>query len=79
MSASAAISSAVSKVERSIPAAVNASSVGANTVNGPSPCNVVTRSALVNAATSESWTPVPVAMVGMSTKSAGGVRTASMM
>ena len=31
----------------------NASLVGANTVNGPGPCNVVIKSALINAAARE--------------------------
>ena len=53
MSAKVAISSAVSKESRSIPAAVKAASVGANTVNGPSACRADTRSAAVNAATKE--------------------------
>ena len=36
-----------------MPAAANASSVGANTVKGPSACNVDTKSAAVKAATKE--------------------------
>ena len=59
MSASTAICSSVVKVDKSIPASVNAWSVGANTVNGPSPCRVETRLAFARAATSEAWTPVP--------------------
>ena len=66
MSTSVAFSSSVSKVLKSIPAAVKASSVGANTVKGPSPCNVLTKSACTKAATNESWTPVFCALVGMS-------------
>ena len=54
MSANVAISSSVVNESKSIPASVNAWSVGANTVNGPSPCSVETKSALVRAATSES-------------------------
>ena len=77
MSASAAISSVVSNVERSIPASVKAWSVGAKTVNGPVPCRVVTRSAFDRAATNEAWTPVPCAIVGISCKSAGGISTLS--
>ena len=80
MSASVAISASVTKVSRSIPAAVNAASVGANTVNGPSACRAVTRSALARAATREVWIPVPVATVGMSpgaTGATGGMSTAS--
>ena len=49
-----AFSSGVSKSFRSIPALANAWSVGAKTVNGPVPCNVVTKSTCVSAATSES-------------------------
>ena len=45
MSVSAALPSTVSSAARSIPAAANASSVGAKTVNGPSPCSVVKSSA----------------------------------
>ena len=54
MSTSAAISSSVLNESRSIPAAVNASSVGANTVNGPSPERVSIKSARSRAATNES-------------------------
>ena len=53
MSTKVAISSSVSNVDRSIPAAANASSVGANTVYGPSPCKVVTKLALPSASTSD--------------------------
>ena len=53
MSVSTAISSAVSNESRSIPAAANASSLGANTVYSVSPLSVVTKSAAVSAATSE--------------------------
>ena len=77
MSARAAISSSVSKVDRSIPAAANASSVGANTVNGPSACSAVTRFACVSAATSDAWMPVDAAVVGMSDGSTGGISTLS--
>ena len=66
MSVRVAFSSSVSKVLRSIPAAANASSVGAKTVNGPSPCKALTRSACERAATRESCTPVLWAFVGMS-------------
>ena len=58
MSTRVAFSSSVSKVVRSIPAAAKASSVGAKTVNGPSPCRAVTRSAWTKAATRESCIPV---------------------
>ena len=51
MSTSVAFSASVSKLDRSIPAAVNAASVGAKTVNGPVPCSVPTRLAWVRAAT----------------------------
>ena len=66
MSTSVVISSSVLKESRSIPAAVNASSVGANTVNGPSPDSVSIRSARSRAATKESWIPVPAAFDGIS-------------
>ncbi len=72
---SVAFSSSVSKVVRSIPKSANAWSVGANTVNGPSPCRVETNPACAKAATKAVWFPVPEATVGMS--SAGGVRTLS--
>ena len=52
-----------------MPAAVNASSVGANTVKGPSPESVETSPAWLSAATRESCTPVPIALVGMSSVS----------
>ena len=58
MSDSAALPSGVSSEARSIPASANAWSVGANRVNGPSPCRVVSNSAWITAATSESWIPV---------------------
>ena len=35
-------------------------------MNGPSPCSVATKSALTSASTSESCTPVFVALVGIS-------------
>ena len=66
MSLRVAFSSSVSNVERSIPAAANASSVGAKTVNGPSACNADTSPACDKAATRESCTPVFWAFVGMS-------------
>ena len=44
---------------------MNAWSVGAKTVNGPSPWSVVTRFAWVSAATRESWTPVAAAVDGI--------------
>ena len=53
MSASVAISSTVLNADKSTPAAANASSVGANTVNGPAPLSVDTSSACATAATSE--------------------------
>ena len=65
-------------MDRSTPAAVNASSVGANTVKGPVPSRVVTKSAVLNAATSAVWIPVLDATLGISTKSAGGIKTVSM-
>ena len=45
MSVSAALPSSLSSAARSTPAAVKASSVGAKTVKGPSPCNVERSSA----------------------------------
>ena len=66
MSASVAIDSLSLKVFRSIPASVNAWSVGANTVNGPSACSADTKFALASAATSESCTPVLEAISVMS-------------
>ena len=69
MSISVAFFSSVSKDVRSIPAAANASSVGANTVNGPSPDNVATSPAWLNAATKESCDPVLIALVGISSVS----------
>ncbi len=53
ISANRDISSVDSYADKSKPAAVKASSVGANTVNGPVPSKVVTRSALARAATSD--------------------------
>ena len=67
MSARVAFSSSVSKVDRSIPAAAKASSVGANTVNGPSACSAVTRFACVRAATRELWIVVALAVIAIST------------
>ena len=69
MSTRVAFSSSVSKEARSIPAAANAASVGAKTVNGPSPCSAVTRSAWSSAATRESCCPVSCAFVSMSSDS----------
>ena len=66
MSVRVAFSSSVSNEERSIPAAANASSVGAKTVNGPSACRAETSPACESAATRESCTPVFCAFVGMS-------------
>ena len=71
-------SSGVSNVDKSIPAAVNAASVGANTVNGPSPSKVVTRLAWISACTrAPTGVPGVEAVAGMSSSSAGGNRTAS--
>ena len=67
MSASVAFSSSVSNDARSIPAAANASSVGANTVKGPSACSAATRFAWVSAATRDAWIVVAAAVIGMST------------
>ena len=49
-----------------MPASSKAWSVGANRVNGPVPSNVVLSPTCVNAASSEPCTPVPAALVGMS-------------
>ena len=51
MSVSVASPASVVNSERSIPAAVKAASVGANTVNGPTPCSVSTKLAWASAAT----------------------------
>ena len=67
MSLRVAFSSSVSNADKSIPAAAKASSVGAKTVNGPSPCRVVTRSAWASAATRELWIVVALAVIAMST------------
>ena len=53
MSVRAALPSSVSRDARSMPAAANASSVGAKTVNGPSPCSVDSSSACTTAATKD--------------------------
>ena len=66
MSTKVAFSSSVSNVDRSIPAAANASSVGAKTVNGPCAWRSSTSPACARAATRESWTPVFWAFVGIS-------------
>ena len=54
------------KFAGSIPALANAVSVGAKTVNGPVPLNVVTKSAFTSKSTSVSCMPVPWALVGIS-------------
>ena len=54
ISARVAFSSSVSNVDRSMPAFWNAVSVGAKTVNGPSPCRTDTRLACASAATNAS-------------------------
>ena len=77
MSARVAFSSSVSNVVRSMPAAAKASSVGANTVKGPSACSAVTRLACARAATSESCTPVLCAFVGISSASSAATIGAS--
>ena len=66
MSVRVALPSSLSSAARSIPAAANASSVGAKTVNGPSACKAETSPACESAATRESWAPVFCAFVGMS-------------
>ena len=66
MSLRVAFSSSVSNVERSIPAAANASSVGAKTVKGPSACKAETSPACESAATRASCAPVFCAFVGIS-------------
>ena len=47
-------------------------------MNGPSPCSVLTKSALTRAATNDSCTPVDIATAAISTRSAGGISTLSM-
>ena len=66
MSTKVAFSSSVSKAAKSKPASANAWSVGAKTVNGPSPCRAPTRPACDSAETRVSCTPVPWAFAGMS-------------
>ena len=65
ISVSVALPSTVSNAARSIPAAANASSVGANTVNGPVPWSVSTSSAWARAATSAVWMVVAWAVIAM--------------
>ena len=65
-------------VDRSIPASVNAWSVGAKTVNGPSPCKVATNDACVKAETRVLWSPVDAAVAAISTGPCGGINTLSM-
>ena len=67
ISVSRALPSSLLRAARSIPASAKASSVGAKTVYGPSPCRVVTSSACANAATSESCMVVACAVIAMST------------
>ena len=66
MSFSVALAVSLSKSSRLMPAAAKASSVGAKTVNGPSPWRVSVRLTWSRAATSESCTPVAAALSGMS-------------
>ena len=77
MSESVAFPSGVSRESRSMPASMNAWSVGANTVNGPGPCNVESSSAWMTPATRESWTPVHCAVLGISRGESVGIRTLS--
>ena len=77
MSVKVALPSGVLSAARSIPASTNAWSVGANTVNGPSPSRVGSNSAWITAATSELWTPVQAAVLGTSVGVEVGVRTLS--
>ena len=51
MSARAALPSVVSRAAKSIPASVNAWSVGAKRVKGPAVCRVASRSAWITAST----------------------------
>ena len=53
MSVSVAISSSVVNAAKSIPASANAWSLGANTVKGPSLCNVATNPDADNALTKD--------------------------
>ena len=62
----------LSSAARSIPASANAWSVGANTVNGPGPSKVESRSACNTALTRLLWIPVNDAVAGISS---GGIRT----
>ena len=75
--ASAALPSGVSIDARSMPASVNAWSVGANTVKGPGPCSVSSNSACITAATKESCVPVHCAVLGISLGVSLGVSTLS--
>ena len=68
----------MSSAARSIPASANAWSVGANTVKGPSPCNVASNSACTIPETNELCTPVHSAVLGMSFGVAVGINTLSM-
>ena len=77
MSSNVSLPSGVSSAARSIPASVNAWSVGAKTVNGPSPCRVVNSSAWITAATSELCSPVHCAVRGISLGVSVGINTLS--
>ena len=61
-----------------MPASANAWSVGAKSVNGPSPWSVPSNSAWMTAATRELWIPVHCAVRGISFGVDVGVRTLSM-
>ena len=78
MSVSAAFPSIVLREARSIPASVNAWSVGAKSVNGPEPCNVSNNSAWTTAETRVSCIPVHCAVRGISFGVSVGLRTLSM-
>ena len=67
----------MSSVARSMPASAKAWSVGAKSVNGPSPWRVSSNSAWMTAATSELWIPVHCAVRGRSLGVEVGVRTLS--
>ena len=75
MSDRAAFPSTVSKAARSIPASVNAWSVGAKIVKGPGPCRVSSNSAWITAATRESCITVHCAVQGISLCVSLGVNT----
>ena len=78
MSDKASLPSGVSRAARSMPASAKAWSVGAKTVNGPSPCRVSSSPACTTAETKDVWLPVHEAVRGMSFGVSVGVSTLSM-